>query len=308
MRTAIKNQPRHSLIRPVYLLLTFLSIGYVYLLYRDALILNPGGHSRSIILLISISIALPEILIWAIAFISSLKLKLYSNSIKRSKDGKAMAFLADSLILMSAYIVLMSSSFSVTVLFKNTPDLNTAVTLENYIPLLVVFLSAVLLVLAARRLDDLITEKISKIELIGTFLAFLAVMGLFVWYFANSNTGTLTSYSIPRFVSSVNTLLYLYVLPQIFVWAMGLYACLEIAHFSLHVKGSIYKALLTNLYKGVLIVYICIFSAQVLILTNFNLAKFSLPLLLVYVLLFVCAFGFSLIYKGSSDLSRLEKV
>ncbi|HET8992124.1 MAG TPA: hypothetical protein VFN31_03785 [Candidatus Saccharimonadales bacterium] len=299
---------RKTYIRPVYVLLLILCITYISLIYRDSIILRPSGNARAELLFISITVAVPEIIIWSIAILSSVKLKSYSRLIANSKDGRAMNYLADALFLMSAYIVLICSAYSITVLFKGSINLNKIVLLENYMPLAVALASAVLLALSARNFNLLIRRRISKVTTIVCSSIYLIVMAIFTWQFAGTHTKALTDDSIPRFVSSVKTLVYLYLLPQIILWALGLYACLNIAHYSRCVNGKIYKSLLADLYKGVLIVFICIFGAQVLMLTNFDLSKLSLQLILVYGLLLLGTVGFGLIYKGTNKLTKIEKI
>src|SRR5581483_9698652 len=137
---------------------------------------------------------------------------------------------------------------------------------------------------------------------------FLAVVVMFAWNFDKSEPTLVAQNGVPRFVLSTRLLMWTYVLPNIITWAMGLYACLCIANYSIFTKGAIYKSLFGSLYKGILLVYICIFIAQLFIMSNFNLNHFSIGLVLIYALLLLAVLGFVLIYKGAKSLSKLEKV
>jgi drug/metabolite transporter (DMT)-like permease len=55
------------------------------------------------------------------------------------------------------------------------------------------------------------------------------------------------------------------------------------------------------------LVYVCIFTAQLIIISPINLEKFSLWLAIAYLVLLLAIFGFGLIYKGAQQLEGIEK-
>jgi hypothetical protein len=168
--------------------------------------------------------------------------------------------------------------------------------------------SSVFLLLAGRHFNSLVKLSMSRLKAISIAALFIILTGLFTWHFIEINPGSIVQNGMPKFISSDTVLVATYVLPLIIVWAIGLFACICINNYSSHVKGSIYKKMLASLYKGVLIVFVCTFLAQMFILSNLNINGFSLGLVLVYGLLLVGGLGFTYIYKGSGDLSKLESV
>ena len=81
----------------IYLFLIIIAAVYYYLIYKNALIIASPAHSAIKLFIINSTVAIPELIIWAIAFISSVGLKKYAVSIENTPDGKGMNYLADAL-------------------------------------------------------------------------------------------------------------------------------------------------------------------------------------------------------------------
>lgn len=295
-------------ISPFHFLLVALALGYVYLLYRSAGVLKTAHQSKELLFVINLTIAIPEIAIWSVALISAQKVKQYALTIKASKDGEAFVYLADALLLVAIYIILICTATSIISLFNKTSNLDTIILLENYFPLFIGLASSVLLLFSGREFTKIVPIKVPRFKIILMAILFIAVTALFAWHFYSINPNNMPKNGTPKFVSPRGTLMLAYVLPQIVIWAIGLLACFGIANYSFFVRGAIYKKLLSNLYKGVLIVFVCIFLAQLFILSSVSLNKFSFGLILIYGLLILGGLGFTLIYKGASLLTKLEKI
>ena len=308
MTQEIKQPHKISSLKTLLFLLVFGSLLYLILLFKSSIILRPPGDNQTAFFIINFSVAIPEIIIWWIAFFSSWRLKTYSTLIKQSKDGQAMAYLADGLILLSLYIVLLCVSNSFIALFKKSDNLHTAILLENYLPLAVALMSAIVLLKAALIFNSLVSKKIEKKSLILIYCLFAVFSLLLALHLLQINPDRLYDDHIPRFILGRNALLITYLIPQIILWSMDLFASLSIANYSRNIKGSLYKNKIKNLYIGILIILICIFFAQVLMLTNLSFSKFSLALIAVYGLLLLGGYGFTYIYKVAASLDKIEKI
>ncbi len=308
MKTTATPEQKSSLTRLVYPFLAVLTIIYVFIIYKNARLFSSKTSSATEIFVINATVAIPELIIWAMALISSLRFKEYARSIQQTRDGRSMNYLADALVVMSFYVILITSENYVVGLFKNTSNLRTIVSVENYLPLAVALASSGILLIGSLKLNQIVPLKVRLSSRIALATVFIIVVALFSWHFDKSYRNLVPQNGIPRFVLPIHTLLMTYILLHIVMWAIGIAACVNIANYSLHTKGKIYKRLFNNLYKGILLVFICTFVAQLFIISNVNLTKFSLSLVLIYCLLVLAGLGFILIYKGSNDLNLLERI
>jgi hypothetical protein len=64
------------------------------------------------LLWIRISIVVPELIIWLIALVGVLRFKQYAYKIRSTPDGKSFNLIANSLLWLVAYIVLLSMADS----------------------------------------------------------------------------------------------------------------------------------------------------------------------------------------------------
>jgi hypothetical protein len=308
MKSSNKNNPKNHVLKLLYLFIFCLCLAYSLVIFKDANILRNIKESKNLFFVINFSIAIPEMIIWAVAFTSSFKLKLYSNRIIDSKEGLAMRYLSDSLLLMTIYIVMICIASNVSYLFINSASLKTMILLENYLPLSIGLASAGLLLLASRQFTQLASSKISKTNKFFRLILFLTFSGLLLWHFRELKPGMLHGGIVPRFVLPDTALLFSYVLPQILIWAIGIHACFKLANYTYNVKGVIYKNLLNNLYKGVIMLFICIYLSQILVISALSLNHINLSLILIYLLLIIGGSGFLLVYKGTNNLTKLERI
>jgi hypothetical protein len=307
MKTASrKSNPMR--LKFIYFLLGLASIAYIALTYKAELNHKSTSSPGIGTLLLSLSVAIPEIAIWVLAFVSSIRLKQYTMTIKKFKDGKSLRYVSDSLLLMSLYVVLLSASGSVVELFRYSHSLRAVVVLENYIPLSIALASSLLLCLGSIRLNRMVSIRFKIHTRLGIASVYVAIAALFARHFYVAEPKLVPQNGIPRFVLSDKLLFFSYILPHLIMWAVGIFGCVSMANYSLFTKGAIYKRLFNKLYQGILLVFICTFLAQLFIISDFNLNGMSLGLILVYLLLVLAACGFVLIYRGSESLGKLENV
>jgi hypothetical protein len=287
-----------------YIAVAALALAFVTLTY----VTRDSGHNNSESWLLRISITFPELIIWAVATISAVRFKQYAYSIKNGEDGRALNLIANSFLLLVLYVILLSSGNAVSRLFINSPSLKTAVTISNYLPLAVVLLSSVSIYMGSVRLNKIAQARPwQPKKLIVPIIALVLLLLIYAWQFYEAVPKMHVTDGLPRFTQSAGVLLITYVLPHILLWVLGLIACLNIARYALGAQGVIYRTLFRNLYRGLVLVYVCIFTAQLIIISPINLEKFSLWLAIAYLVLLLAIFGFGLIYKGAQQLEGIEK-
>jgi hypothetical protein len=305
------NKPPRSIWRnqrAVLCLLAIVSLIFLAVTYQSSYVYHNSGVSTLNKFLISCTIALPEIIIWVIATLAALRFKYYSNQIRTSPDGRAMSLIATAMMYMVAYIILLTVFGSFVTVSKNTSHLKLAVNLGNYIPLVVALLASGYFLAGAVRLNDLVPLRMkqrSRLLIVG---AFALISTLYVWDFDNRVPHLQGHDGVPQFAASATLLTFTYAIPYVIVWAMGVFACISIANYARYTKGTIYRELLGNLYRGVLLVFICTFLAQLFIESDVSLEHFSFLLFLIYCLLLAGVAGFLLIYQASTRLQALENI
>ena len=67
-----------------------------------------------------LSIIIPLIITWMLATFGTVRLKTYAHSIIDSKDGRSLNYIADSLLLLLAYIVMLPMINSLLSLVRHT--------------------------------------------------------------------------------------------------------------------------------------------------------------------------------------------
>jgi hypothetical protein len=113
---------------------------------------------------------------------------------------------------------------------------------------------------------------------------------------------------IPHFAVSAKVLIFTYVLPQVVIWALAIYSCISLANYSVRVKGAIYKDLFRSLGIGVIIVFVCTFLAQLILISSMSVNKFNVLVAFSYVILLLGAYGFIKIYQGAEKLQKIENI
>jgi hypothetical protein len=287
----------------------YVVVGLVSCLYLAAIfIVNYEPDQSNLRLLLNLSVAIPSIVIWLIATRGTLRFKKYSTAIQRSKDGAGLNYIADALLWMLAYVIVLILASPLIGLVKDTSFLDIAVTLGKHLPLIIVLVSAIKFYQGALLLNSIVPLRISPVH--SHALTALGVFGacLFVLYFYLTVPTLPIDNGLPRFTTPVETLIFTYALPHLLVWGLGGYASVSLFNYSLRVKGEIYKRSFRDLYKGVLLVFICTFAGQMLVISEVSLAKLNALLIVLYALLLLAVYGYLLIHRGAAQLHRIENI
>lgn len=304
--SSLKKQRTLSLL--VYFGLALMTVLFIFSTYREAQLDATTTDSQLKILILSATVAIPEIGIWLIAFRGALRFRTYTDYIKSDADDRGLRLVAIALLLLAVYTVAITAVYPIEYLFEHTVFLRAGVILGNHLPILIVLAASYLFLRGSRQLSKMVPFNMTghqKIFLIGATVLFSVFYAIHFYITApqlNKNS------QMPHFILPAGALLVTYVLPYLVSWVMGLYACLLLANYSLHTKGSIYKARLRYLAQGIVLVFVCIFLAQLLIVSNVTLDTVNWGMVLIYGLILLAAAGFLLIYKGSKNLQLLEEI
>jgi len=266
----------------------------------------PVNTERS--LLVRLTITIPEIIIWLIASVGAFRFKKYATSIKNYPDGKGLDKIANALLLLVLYIILLTTASTIVNLLAHTEYLDIAIALKNHLPVITILASALFLLRGSEDLNKVVGDDIwtkpRLLLLVGSALVFFMVFG-YVFYTAQPNL--MTTNGIPRFVLPAQALLVTYILPHVIVWFMGLKAGVNLVNYTSQVQGVVYKSLFKDLYRGILLTFVCIFTAQFIIITSMAATQPNFALGLIYSVLILALVGFALILRGARKLDKIEQ-
>jgi hypothetical protein len=290
----------------LYVVIALASFLFIVLTLRNSIFLSNDQNPN--VMFFGLSVAIPEVIIWLLALRGAVRFKEYAMSIRNENDGRGLNDIANALLLLVLYVVLLTSAESIKLLARNTQHLNETIVIANHLPIVVALLSVFFFFRGTRKLKVIVPLKLSTKTAIAIAITTITAGVLFLIDFHHFEPGLPTQGGIPRFVAPVNTLIFTYALPYVVVWVLGVYSCIGLYIYSRKVRGAIYRDLFKTLNRGVLIVFLCIFLAQILIATIPNADKLSFSTILVYSLLILGIYGFLLIYKGSENLHEIESI
>ncbi|MEO8105517.1 MAG: hypothetical protein ABI602_04245 [Candidatus Saccharibacteria bacterium] len=258
---------------------------------------------------VRISITFLELLIWLIALRCAFRFKSYAARINKSDDGSRLGHIANGLFLLAAYIMTLTISDVLVGLERHGALGTAAVVIQHYVPLAIALVATVLLYIGSRQLAGLVDlsgqNRRKELVYVATFTLFVA---LFVANFYAHTTDLMSGHGMPGFDASPNVLMGSYVLPYIISWSLGLLAAVNLARYSYHTPGMIYKRMFRDFYLGILAVMLSIFVAQILMISSSTLNSFGVGIVTLYAVLSLTLLGFALIDRGTNKLKYLEEV
>lgn len=260
-------------------------------------------------LLVRISIAIPELLIWLIALRCAVRFKSYTAKIRKSDDGSRLVYIANGLLFLAAYIITLTFGDIVVGLLHHSSHVVVAVALQHYVPLAIALVSTGLLYIGSWQLVGLVgssgRNRRKELLYVATFIMFVTLL---VMNFYAHTTDLMSEHGLPGFVVSANILMGTYVLPYIISWSLGLLAAANLAWYSYNTPGVLYKRMFRDFYLGILVVMLSIFVAQIVMIASSTLESLGVGLIVVYAVLSLTLLGFALIDRGIHKLERLEVV
>ena len=298
-----------SLTCSIYALIALSAIVYAYLTYRADLVINHGHDTLVTFFTTHLIILLPEVIIWTIAARGALRLKSYATSVISSPDGIAFNYIANALLLLVQYSIIISMATTVKILFIHTSHLKEMTIFTSHLPLLFVLASSICLFIGSYKLNRLASngsDNLRSTVVLASLIFLLVLIIAYIRYFYNEAQFITDDDGLSHFALSDGVLLFTYVLPHAITWLLGVLACLNLVQYAHNVDGRIYKVLLRDLYRGILIVFACTYIVQILYVSNISTKQFNPALLLIFGVMIILTLGYLLIYRGVRQLQRLE--
>jgi hypothetical protein len=295
-----------------YAAIFLISAAFIYIMYTASWIISESSQTIDSTSYFQTHLAtfIVEIVLWVVIARAAIRLKSYTRLVISSKDGQALDYIANAFLLSLAYAIFFGMASTIKTLFWHTPYLNMVTTITNLLPVAIVLLGTVLLFIGSVKLARMLPvpqQHLGSWKRTAPLIAFLIAAGFFAWYLYRSAPSLLDDDGLQHFALSPILLLFTYIIPYIAVWLFGLLACLNIAHYANHVKGIVYRPLFRNLYKGLMISFIGTYLAQAFYLSNLPSNRIGIGLLIIIGVLLLLIYGCLLVYRGTSQLSLIEK-
>jgi hypothetical protein len=297
-----------------WLLLAFIYLLLNFLIPADKATLDRYHISGAELHFLDVTILIPVVLIWFLAYLSYINLNRYHKSIEKAKDGPAFKYITLG-IRTFAYGLPSAGIVTTTLKWISKYHLSfipSSTILTNYIGLIVPFTAFYLISVGVRKLTELgnLRFKATNSRLIIAFFAVLGSSYTFLTFHQNAHVLHAAA-SAPNLYYLPNWLiLFTIVVPYIVMWSIGLLSVLQIGLYQRTIKGIIYKGGLAKLALGlgaVLLSYVVL--EYLTSLTNkLLLLHIGWLLLIIYCFLVLLGVGYALIALGSRHLRKIEEV
>lgn len=287
---------------------------FILMIYRASQLIgaNMPGINPKLYTETHTYIVLIEVILWSIMARAAVRFKAYAREISHSKDGEALNYIANAILISVAYAILFDMASTFKTLFMTTPNLHVVTTVTNLLPLTLFVYLTVLLFIGTIKLKRVLPEgtgsKKRNYSIILIALAiFLLVVIPYGIHFYHFSSVMLDDDGLHHFVLSPGTLTFVYLLPFSFVWLLGLLSCVNLAEYSRRIRGEIYRPMFRNLYRGILIAYVSTYFIQIWYVSNLSSNRFGAGMYILLVLIALLIAGFVLLYRGANQLYRLER-
>lgn len=297
----------------IFVFLSLLYAGLNFLLPESQASKDKFALSGAQLQLLKLSIVLPVIAIWMVAYYGYSRVSNYAHSVRESEEGKAWQYLSWGLLGLALWLPISSNLGQVfTYIHDQNADLvPSMVILRNYLNILLLAPIFYLLYKGARLLSGNIEKPLQSISKGYGGIALFISGGLFAYLtLTNPNkssaidAATPGSYYLPDWLLIITI-----IIPYIIIFFLGLRAVQEIYHYRINVKGTLYRDSLRLLADGIGLVALTVLLLRFMAsLTHISNANLNTLMAIVYFLVFIIAAGYASIALGAKRLQRLEEV
>ncbi len=263
--------------------------------------------------LLTLTVAIPYIIIWVVALLGYLRLKTYAKFIQKDKDGDAFKKVSQGLLLLSLWLPLSTivANFFSRLYTSHHSETAGLIRLANYLNLIILVLGFWLVNIGTKQLLPLIKKPAFSPSQV-VVLAYVAFSALYVSLALHdparefsTRSVTVAAYYEPDWLLVVTL-----IIPRLVYWFLGIQAAQNIYLYHKKVKGKLYRTALNKLaigLAGVVAITILLSCLQSL---NSPLGQLNLALLLVlvYILLALISISYIFIAKGAKSLQQLEEL
>jgi hypothetical protein len=297
--------------------LTFFVLAAVYLVQSatvvpDAATLERYDLTVSEVHVLSLTIALPYVLIWVVALFGYLWLRSYTSFLGKGKDAPGFKTLANGVFLLTLWLPVSTVSSNLASSYYGDHPASTAwlIRLVTYLNILLLLPAFYQLNRGANRLLSTTRTKRRGMSQVQTVLYIVfAVLYVFVTFTDDARqvaigTTTHATYYLPDWLTLLTV-----VIPRVCMWYLGFSAVASMILYRKEVKGAIYKEALRFVAFGMAgVVCVGILLRVIQSLTSvINALSLTLLLLLVYGLLTIMAIAYAVLAKGAERLQKIEE-
>ena len=263
--------------------------------------------------LLSLTIAIPYVVIWLIALAGYIRLNLYVKLIKKDKDGKAFKAISQGILMLTLWLpisTIVANYFQRVYMVHHSATANL-IRLDNYINLLILFGGFLLINWGTNGLLGIIKKpkNLAPLKFVLVYIIFAALY-VFLTLHDSSRQFPTKSVATAAYYESDWLIILTLVIPRLISWFIGAQAVQNIFTYRRKVKGKLYKDALNSLALGIGGVVTTTIVLRCFQSLSGPLAKLNLGLILVvvYLLLIVISTGYILIAKGAKKLQQLEEL
>ncbi len=256
--------------------------------------------------LISVTIIILLALIWAAGFYGFAKLRAYSKTIEKQKDGPPITNISRGIFLLVMWLPV-SEVVSVVLKYiatQNPGFIAASTIIDNYLNLIIPLAGFIVMGIGARGLSSMIRSRhnFAVTNLMYLLLAFGSVI---YTHLVLGISGRAQIYHM-----SLWLVLLTIVAPYVYMWFIGSAAAYEIYNYQHKVSGVLYRRSWRMLAIGCGWLIISSMVFQYLTTLTPRLSQFSIYglLAIIYSLLAVLSIGFIFIALGAARLQKLEEI
>jgi len=261
---------------------------------------------------LGLTVIIPYIAIWVIALLGYLRLRTYSDTIARSKDGFAFHTISQGLWLLVLWPPLsaLASGFSVEYYTAHPSATAMLTRWNNYFNLILLFIAFWLLYKGSTKLIRLVKTPDYRYYQ-PTVLLFIAFSVLYTFLTLHDTVRNHASGStLSTYYSSDWIIILTLIIPRLISWYLGLLAVQNILAYRRRVKGILYQKALQRLAIGLGGVILSVIVLRMVQSLAAPIGKLGLGLLLILIfgLLAVIAVGYTLTAQGAKKLQKIEEL
>ena len=300
----------HSL---VFLLLGAVYIAQVTLVKPNEVALKKYDITATDARLLALSIAIPYILIWLIALMGYLRLKTYTDAIKKGIDYPGFRLITLGVLWLALWLPLSTIlNNEVVHIYEARNDLVVPIVrLNNYLNLFLLFPGFVYVFLGSRKLTNLAKTTIRTPNQLFVlfYIAFAAIYTLTVLNDPvkreASGIAIKATYYMPDWLI-VSTI----VIPRLIMWYLGFHAVQNIFLYRHKIKGTLYKVALHKFAFGLCVIVVASIVLRVFQSSTSQLGRLSLTavFILLYLILIMLTSGFIWMSTGAKKLLYIENL
>lgn len=276
----------------------------------DPAVSTKYGLSHLKLRILILTITVPLIAIWAVAFYGFIRLRQYATLIYDRTDGKALHKISRGLEWLAYGLPAFSIVSNITnYQARMHPGFKpVSVITQNYLNLIIYFVSFAFISRGASMLVQYVKKKPNYGEqhvwvIIHTVLAvFYTFLILDHPIYTN---GLKEIYYLPNWL-----LLTTIAIPYLLLWHLGLRSAYKLNFYRRTITGELYRQALSALSQGVLFIILSSISIQIITTLSARVDRLSLaPLLIfIYTLLIFISLGYFFVALGANRMKKLEEV